>query len=141
MVLWGEGWAGAEKSPLGVNSCMGWSDQHESTTHFMASYKDPSFQERTALAAKAREKALKALAAKPALDPAIVAEREAARLAREAAAAEKSAARKAEIAQAKADKKAAAEAALAASQKPVPTEAELKAARDQRYAARKNRKK
>lgn len=113
----------------------------ESTTNFMASYKDPSFQERTALAAKAREKALKALAAKPALDPAVVAEREAARLAREAAAAEKSAARKAEIAQAKADKKAAAEAALAASQKPVPTEAELKAARDERYAARKNRKK
>ena len=135
-----EGRADAEKSPLGVNSCMEWFDQHESTTLFMASYKDPSFQERTALAAKAREKALKALAAKPALDPAIVAEREAARLAREAAAAEKSAARKAEIAQAKADKKAAAEAALAASQKPVPTEAELKAARDARYAARKKRK-
>ena len=73
-------------------------DQHaESTTHFMASYKDPSFQERTALAAKAREKALAALAAKAPIDPAIAAEREAARLAREAAAAEKSAARKAEL--------------------------------------------
>lgn len=116
--------------------------QHEeSTTNFMASYKDPSFQERNALAAKAREKALAALAARPTIDPAVAAEREAARLAREAAAAEKSAARKAEIAQAKADKKAAAEAAALASMKLVPTEAELKAARDERYAARKNRKK
>ena len=116
--------------------------QHaESTTHFMASYKDPSFQERTALAAKAREKALAALASKAPIDPAIAAERETTRLAREAAAAEKSAARKAELAQAKADKKAAAEAAALAAHKPVPTEAELKAARDERYAARKNRKK
>lgn len=133
--------AAAEKSPRCVNSCMDGFNNHESTTYFMASYKDPSFQERTALAAKAREKALQALAAKPPIDPAVVAEREAARLAREAAAAEKSAARKAEIAQAKADKKAAAEAAVLASMKPVPTEAELKAARDERYAARKNRKK
>ena len=103
----------------------------------MASYKDPSFQERTALAQQAREKALKQLAAKPALDPALIAERNAARLAREQAAAEKSAARRAAIAQAKADK-------IAASlipAKPVPTEAELKAARDARYAARKNKKK
>jgi hypothetical protein len=132
--------AAAEKSPLGGNSCMKQGQHEESTTNFMASYKDPSFQERTALAAKAREKALKALAERPALDPAIVAEREAARLAREAAAAEKSAARRAAIAQAKADKQAAAEAAAAASRKPVPTEAELKAARDARYAARKQRK-
>jgi hypothetical protein len=103
----------------------------------MASYKDPSFQERTALAAQARAKALALLAAKPAPDPALVAERQAARLAREAAAAEKSAARKAAIAQAKADK---AEAAKAAVVTP-PSEAELKAARDERYAARKKRKK
>ena len=54
--------------------------------------------------------------------------------AREAAAAEKSAARKAAIAQAKAEKH-------AANNKPKPTEAELKAARDARYAARKARKK
>ncbi len=103
----------------------------------MAAYKEPSFQERTALAREAREKALKALAAKPAPDPALIAQRTAARLAREAAQAEKSAARKAAIAQAKADK-------LAAAQVPVvagPTEAELKAARDERYAARKKRKK
>ena len=102
----------------------------------MASYKDPSFQERTALAKQAREKALKLLAAKAAPDPALIAERAAALAAKEAAAAEKSAARKAAIAQAKADK-------LAASQvpeKPKPTEAELKAARDARYAARKQKK-
>lgn len=102
----------------------------------MAAYKEPSFQERTALAQQAREKALKKLAAKPAPDEALVAQRKAARLAREAADAEKSAARKAAIAQAKADKIEAAKAAV----KAVPTEAELKAARDEKYAARKKRK-
>ena len=61
----------------------------------MASYNDPSFQERTAMARQAREKALKQLAARPAVDEAVLAERTAARLAREAAQAEKSAARKA----------------------------------------------
>jgi hypothetical protein len=102
----------------------------------MAGYKEPTFQERTALAQQAREKALKKLAAKAPVDPAVLAERTAARLAREAAAAEKSAARKAAILQAKADKQA---AALIAKPAP-PTEAELKAARDARYAARKKRK-
>ncbi len=102
----------------------------------MAAYKEPSFQERTALAQQAREKALKKLAAKPAVDEAVTAQRQAARLAREAAEAEKSAARKAAIAQAKADKIEAAKAAV----KAVPTEAELKAARDEKYAARKKRK-
>ncbi len=103
----------------------------------MASYKDPSFQERTALAQAARAKALALLAAKPAPDEALIAQRQAARLAREQAAAEKSAARKAAIAQAKADKLAAAQASV----KVPPSEAELKAARDERYAARKKRKK
>jgi ABC-type Na+ efflux pump permease subunit len=102
----------------------------------MASYKDPSFEERTALARQAREKALAKLAAKPPLDPAVVAERQAAQAAREKAQAEKSAAKKAAIEQAKADKAAAAEAAKA----PVVSEEELKAARDARYAARKKRK-
>ena len=109
----------------------------------MASYNDPSFQERTAMARQAREKALKQLAARPAVDEAVLAERTAARLAREAAQAEKSAARKAAIQQAKADKQAAAAAAAAAAEIPVPagpTEAERKAARDARYAARKQRK-
>ena len=102
----------------------------------MASYKDPSFQERTALAKQAREKALKQLAAKPAADDALIAQRQAARLAREAAEAEKSAARRAAIVQAKADKLAAAQVP----EKPGLSEAELKAARDARYAARKKNK-
>ena len=102
----------------------------------MASYKDPSFEERTALARQAREKALAKLAAKAPLDPAIVAERQAAQAAREKAQAEKSAAKKAAMLQAKADKQAAAEAAKA----PVVSEEELKAARDAKYAARKKRK-
>ncbi|MDE2595535.1 MAG: hypothetical protein KGL44_01525 [Sphingomonadales bacterium] len=106
----------------------------------MASYNDPSFQERTALARQAREKALKQLAAKPPVDEAVLAERNAARLAREAAQAEKSAARKAAIQQAKADKLAAAAAIAAIPVPAAPTEAELKAARDARYAARKKRK-
>jgi hypothetical protein len=103
----------------------------------MASYKDPSFAERTALAQAARAKALAKLAAKAPLDPALVAERKAAAEARERAQAEKSAARKAAIAQAKADKAEAAKVVVPAG----PTEAELKAARDARYAARKKRKK
>ncbi len=102
----------------------------------MAAYKEPTFQERTALARQARERALAKLAAKPAPDAELVAQRQAARLAREAAAAEKSAARKAAIAQAKVDKAATAQA-LATK---VPSEAELKAERDERYAARKKRK-
>jgi DNA polymerase III delta subunit len=102
----------------------------------MASYKDPSFQERTALAQAARAKALAKLAARPAPDAALVAQRKAAAEAREKAQAEKSAARKAAILQAKADKAAAAQASV----KAPPSEEELKAARDERYAARKKRK-
>ena len=56
---------------------------------------------------------------------------------REATIAEKSAA----IAQAKADKQAAAKAKAEADAVPAPTEAELKTARDAKYAARKKRKK
>ena len=106
----------------------------------MATYKDPSFAERTALARQAREKALAKLAAKPPLDPAVVAERKAAQAAREQAQAEKSAAKKAAIEQAKTEKAAAAEAAAAAAVAPVASEEELKAARDAKYAARKKRK-
>lgn len=106
----------------------------------MAAYKDHSFEERTARAQEARAKALALLANRPPVDEAVVAQRREAQLAKEAAAAEKSAARKAAIAQAKADKVAAAEAAAAVPIKTGPTEAELKAARDERYAARKKRK-
>ena len=104
----------------------------------MAGFKVPTFQERAALTqearAKSREKALKKLAAKQPVDPEELARRKAAQQQREAAAAERSAARKAAIARAKADKE-------AASNIPVPTEAELKEARDAKYAARKERKK
>ncbi len=109
----------------------------------MASYKEPTLEERTALANKAREKALKKLADKPPVDEAVLAEQKAARLAREAAVIEKSRARKAAIEQAKADKLEKQAAAEEAAKKPeiaLPTEAELKAARDARYAARKKRK-
>lgn len=95
-------------------------------------YKDPTYQDRVASAAEAKKKALDQLRSKPPVDPAVLAERQAARLAREAADAEKRGARKAAEEQ-KAEAKAEATPAP-------PTEAELKAARDARYAARKKRK-
>ncbi len=105
----------------------------------MASYKEPSFAERTELARQAREKALAKLQSRPAPDPAVVAARIAAQTAKLAAEAERRAAQ----AQARADKAAARAAAIAAA-KPAPkvelTEAEKKAQRDARYAARKGRK-
>lgn len=110
---------------------------HKRTIHIMRGFKDPTLQDRAAAGQKARAKALKRLAEKPPVDEAVLAERKAAREAKEAAAAEKSAARKAAIAQEKAEKLARAEAAKVAK----PTEAELKAARDAKYAARKKRKK
>lgn len=107
----------------------------------MAGYKAPTLEERQALSEKARAKSLKLLANKPVMDEATIAKRKAAREAREAAAAEKSAAKREAIAKAKADKAAAAEEAAKAAAEPVRTEAELKEARDAKYAARKNRKK
>jgi hypothetical protein len=111
------------------------------TRAVMASYKDPGFQERTALAKAAKLKALQQLKAKPPVDPAVLAERAAAAAAKEAAAAaaraEKIAAREAEKAAKKAE--AEAKAAFEAAQ-PALTAAQQKAARDARYAARKNRK-
>ncbi|GAB5349493.1 DUF6481 family protein [Alteriqipengyuania sp. 357] len=100
----------------------------------MAGFKVPTFQERADQAQAHREKALKKLAAKKPMDPEEVARRKAKQEERAAAAAEKSAARKAAIAEAKAEKEAAANV-------PEPTEAELKEARDAKYAARKKRKK
>lgn len=103
----------------------------------MPSFKQPTFQERTALAAKAKAAALEKLRAKPPVDEAVLAERRAAALAREAAQqkarAEKLAARALEKAQQEALK--AEEAAATAGL----SEAEQKAIRDARYAARKNR--
>lgn len=107
----------------------------------MASYKQPTFQERTALAAQAKQAALDKLRAKPPVDEAVLAERRAREEARNAAQQkardEKLAARAAEKALKEARKLEAAEAAASA---PAPqTEEELKAIRDAKYAARKKR--
>ena len=120
----------------------------------MSSFKDPSFQDRTSQAAQAKQRALDNLRSKPPVDEAVAAERQAARQRREAAETEKRNAKAAAI-QAEKDAKlaaaaeaAAAVAAAAAAEEAarakrlaiLPTEAQLKAARDARYAARKNRK-
>ena len=102
----------------------------------MKSYKDPSFQDRVGRAADAKQKALDRLRAKPPVDEKLMAERQAARLRRETAAAEKRAAKQAAEQAAREAKEQAAAAKLAAT----PTEADRKAARDARYAARKSRK-
>lgn len=112
----------------------------------MKSYKDPSFQDRTDRAAQAKQKALDNLRQKPPVDEKLAAERQAARLSREAAAAEKRAAKKAAEQAAKEAKQAQASAAKAenaqkaSASAPPRTEAEMKLARDARYAARKSRK-
>jgi hypothetical protein len=98
------------------------------------SFKNPTFQDRAGQAADARQKALEQLKQKPPRDQKVIAERIAAAEKREAAKAEKAAAKKAADAAA-AEKKAAEAAANAPA-----TEAEKKAARDARYAARKNRR-
>ncbi len=97
-----------------------------------------TFQERLARAAEAKQKALDKLRSKPPIDAAVLAERQAARLKREAAQSEKRAANAVARKEAKDAKSAA--AAESAALPPPPTEAELKAARDARYAARKKRK-
>ncbi len=114
----------------------------------MAGYKEPGFQDRVQAAAQARNKALERLKAKPAADPATLAERAAKAAEREAAQAAKREAAKAER-EAKAAEQAAkaaqaaieaAEAALANAPPPEMTDEERKALRDARYAARKARK-
>lgn len=104
----------------------------------MTSYKDPSFQDRIGRAADAKKAAIEKLRSKPAVDQKVVAQRQAARLKREAAQAEKAESRKAAEQDVK-EAEAAAAAAKAAAPAP-PTEAEQKASRDARYAARKNRR-
>lgn len=109
----------------------------------MASYKEPSFQERTAAAAVAREKALTKLKTKAPLSAeelaaraAKAAEREAARLAKVAAMHAAREAKREEAERAREE----ARAAAAASEAPKMTDEERKALRDAKYAARKNRK-
>src|SRR3546814_12205743 len=84
----------------------------------MSAYKDPSFQERTALARQARQKALDQLKAKPPADEAVLAERNAARIAREQAKADERAATRAARDLAKAEEKARAIEAAKASVPP-----------------------
>jgi len=111
----------------------------------MKSNHNPSLQDRLSGAAKSKQKALDALRSKPPVDEKIVAARVEAQRKREAADAEKRAAklaRETAAAEAKAAEIAAAEAAAAknaAAARP-PTAAEMKAARDARFAARKARR-
>jgi hypothetical protein len=107
----------------------------------MPPFKD-SFQDRVGQAAQAKQKALDKLKSKAPVDPAVAETRAEAARQREARAEEKRAA-KAEAARAAEEARAAeaAKAAEAAASAPQPlTEAEKKAARDARYAARKSRK-
>lgn len=104
----------------------------------MPPFKD-SFQDRVGQAAEAKRKALDKLKAKPPVDEAVAAARQEAARQREAKAEEKRAA-KAEKAKADGEAQAAEAAAKAAASVPPPSEAERKAARDARYAARKSRK-
>lgn len=112
----------------------------------MKGYKEAGFQDRAKASATAKDKLLEKFKAAPKPDEAVVAERAARKAEREAKeAAKREAVRAArELAQqeklekARLAQEAAAAAAVAA---PAPlTEAERKAARDARYAARKGRK-
>ena len=91
-----------------------------------------TFKDRAAQAAEARRKALEQYKARPPVDEQRAAERLAAAQQRDSAKAEKATAKKAE-------REAQAPAPKPAEPAP-PTEAERKAARDAKYAARKNRK-
>ena len=104
----------------------------------MPPFKD-TFQDRVGQAAEAKRKALEKLRSKPPVDEAAAAARQEASLQREARAEEKRAA-KAEKAKAAEEARAAEAAKAAAAAVPPPTEAERKAARDAKYAARKSRK-
>ncbi|HUQ31502.1 MAG TPA: DUF6481 family protein [Pyrinomonadaceae bacterium] len=116
----------------------------------MASYKDPSFQDRVASAAQAKQKALDKLRAKPPVDPAVMAKRREAWEAQDKARSEERAAKAEADAAARAEKasvKAAQEmevkttAALKAARLTPASAAEMKSARDARYAARQARRK
>jgi hypothetical protein len=104
----------------------------------VSAYRDPTFQDRVGRAAEAKQKALDQLRSRPARDEGVVAARIAAGLKREAAASDKRAARSAAEQALEAENAAA--AAQQAAIKPPPTEAERKAARDAKYAARKSRR-
>jgi len=107
----------------------------------MNGYKAPSFQDRAAASLQAKEKALAKLKAAPQPDAAQLELRAERRVEREKLAAAKSARQQRDDKQRLAEeKRAEAKAAKAKAELPKRTEAEMKAARDARYAARKSRK-
>ena len=105
----------------------------------MPPFKDPSFQDRAASAAQARQRALDKLKARPQIDPAVLEERKAAQALRDADAAKAREEKKAAREREKAERRERAAAAAPAPRVEL-SEAEKKAARDARYAARKARK-
>tara|TARA_R100001244_G_scaffold132319_2_gene108125 strand:- start:36139 stop:36459 length:321 start_codon:yes stop_codon:yes gene_type:complete len=105
----------------------------------MPPFSEPTFQERTQMAAKAKQAALKKLKAKLPVSPEVLAERKAAQLAREQKQAKAREEKRAAFEQQKAERKAAKEQAKPKLALGL-TETEKKAARDERYAARKKRK-
>ena len=101
----------------------------------MTAYKDPTFQRRAGQAAEARKAALEQLQSRPPRDEAVIAQRIEVERRRDSDRDDRSAAKRAG--------KDAADASRAAAKAVVPeraTDADRKAARDARYAARKNRK-
>jgi hypothetical protein len=109
----------------------------------MKGYKEPGFQDRAAASARAKDDALERLKAAPKRGKAEQLAGKARQQEREAKDdAKRKAAREAkkEAERLDTEKKAAAAMEKAKTEAPVPTEAELKAARDERYAARKRRK-
>jgi hypothetical protein len=116
----------------------------------VASFKDPSFQDRVAAARDAKQKAINQLKAKPPVDQAIMAQRREAWDSREKAVSEERGSKAEAAARAKAEKAAAktaqlaeadAAAALKAERLKPASASEMKAARDARYAARQARRK
>ena len=114
----------------------------------MPAFKEPSFQDRAALAKSAKQKAIDRLKAKPPVNEEEMAKRRAAWEASQLAIAEERAVKAAAVAADKAEKaaikaaavaEAEAAAALKAERLRPPSAAEMKAARDARYAARKAR--
>jgi hypothetical protein len=112
-------------------------------------FQAPSFQDRREAANNARQKALDKLKAKPPVDPALMEQRRQQREAKEQALNEERAAKKAAADAAKAEaaalkaariKEEEEAAALKAARLKPASAAEMKALRDQRYAARKARK-
>jgi hypothetical protein len=101
----------------------------------MTAYKDPTFQRRAGQAAQARKAALEQLQSRPPRDEAVIAQRIEVERRRDSDRDDRSAAKRAG--------KDTADASRAAAKAAVPeraTDADRKAARDARYAARKNRK-